>query len=79
MEATVSAPRSTLGRRIRRARMEMTMDQATFADKIGVSRRQVGKWELDQARPRTVYLDRIEWLTRKPAAWFLDGIPDEDL
>lgn len=79
MEAAATPARATIGRRIRRARLELGMGQQEFARRLGVTAWSVTQWENERRRPSPANLDRLEQVTRKPIAWFLDGIPDEDL
>ena len=49
----------TLGQRIRERREALGLSQEQVAEKMGVSRQAVGKWESDDARPSTDNLLRL--------------------
>ena len=42
----------TIGKKIARLRALMGLSQEQLADKVGVSRQSVSKWEIDQALPQ---------------------------
>ena len=50
-----------IGQKIMKLRSEMGLSQEELAEKLGVSRQTVSKWELDQAFPQ---LDKIIFLSR---------------
>lgn len=66
-------PDWSLGDRIRKARVTVSMNQREFADAIKVKEGSLAAWETDRAQPRNVVAvsKRIEMLTRIPAGWIL--------
>ena len=73
--ASVSTP-ETFAHRVRRARVELGLDQRTFARRLDVSPATVARWETGRsARPRPLYLQRLSALTGRPISYFTDGLP----
>lgn len=74
------AAASTFAQRVRRARIELGLDQRSFAKRLGVSAATVTRWETGKsAHPRPLYLQRLSRLTQRPIDYFTDGISDEAL
>ena len=63
----------TIGQRIKTLRVLYWLSQQEFADRVGVSRRQVAYWENDQDAPSTERLPRICQVLRVDANWLLTG------
>lgn len=68
------APQWTVGDRLRKARELTGLDQAAFADEIGVSRNTVSKYERSDKPPRPIVL-RV-WAVRCGVSreWLVSGI-----
>lgn len=59
--------------RIRGARKDKDLSQAEFADKVGVSMRQVGYWESGEDKPSSDKIVRICEVLNVSAHWLLTG------
>ena len=60
----------TCGERIRQEREKRKLSQEDLAERMGVSRQAVGKWEADQSRPTREKLERLSALfDLPPEAW----------
>lgn len=55
--ATEEAP--TFGQHLRHRRLKLGLTQQQIADKLGVTKAQVGQWERDEALPSTPRLPRL--------------------
>lgn len=69
-----------LGRRIRKAREDIGLSQASLAEKIGYTQSTVAQWESAKRHPSIDDLFRISMATGKPVSWLLDltdeqGVP----
>ncbi len=51
---------ASLGKHIRRARIDQGLTQAAVADKLGTSQATVHNWEADRSRPKEDQLQRLE-------------------
>lgn len=51
---------ATLGKHIRRARVEQGFSQGTLASKLGVRQATVSNWENDKGRPDVTKLKKME-------------------
>lgn len=69
----VSIPAWTFGDRLRKARREVGLGQAEFADALGVGRQAYAAWESDRNTPRDItgMAEQLERVTGVPRAWFL--------
>jgi transcriptional regulator with XRE-family HTH domain len=76
MAATVSPVAPGLGRRIRSARRALGVAQGDFAERIGVNRNMVIRYERSQAVPRRKVLARIAREGQVTVEWLL-GEADE--
>lgn len=65
----------TLGQRIRARRETLGLSQEQIAEKMGVSRQAVGKWESDDARPSTDNLLRLAALLEMEVQELAAGEP----
>lgn len=68
-----SIPTWTVGDRLRKARQHAGLEQAEFADEIGISRGTVLNYENDRVKPRTIVLRAWSLRTGVPLHWLLDG------
>lgn len=66
-------PVLSLGDRLRMARKRAHLDQDRMADRMGVSRHSVSKWERDVTEPRLS--DGAKWaeITHVPLEWLATG------
>ena len=64
------------GERIRQARLRAGMSQEDLAHKVGVSARNVVRWETGRTRPRVVHLLRIAEVCGVPVTALLDDGDD---
>lgn len=69
--------KKALGRRIALARNEAGLTQPKLAEKLGVNRSQVAKYESGENSPRFEKLARLAEVTGKPIAWFFESAADE--
>jgi len=65
--------RSTLGDRVREARTNRDLDQASLAEKIGVATRTVQRWEKGEQVPDGRAIMKIARATTVQASWLLTG------
>ncbi len=65
--------RSTMGDRLRSARENKELDQATLAEKIGVATRTLQRWEKGEQVPDGVSITRIAKATQVHPTWLLTG------
>lgn len=72
-----SAPRSTLGDLLRRARLDAGLEQAELAEKVGVSRAAIGAWERDRSAPDFPWVKRIVAVTG--ATWLFEEPYRDDI
>lgn len=75
--STTPAPRWTLGERIRKARLDAALDQTQLAQRLGIARQTLSRWESDLTGPRVADLRRLADLTGVPAAWLLGEVTEE--
>ena len=68
---------TTLGRKIRTARVIAGMKQEELARYVGVSRSAVGQWEKDETEPSALKLITIARATQQPLGWFAEGLSVE--
>ncbi|MDH4069443.1 MAG: XRE family transcriptional regulator [Ignavibacteria bacterium] len=66
----------TIGDRIRKAREEKEMDQATLAAKAGVVTRTLQRWEKGEQTPDGVAITKLARATSVQASWILTGEGD---
>jgi transcriptional regulator with XRE-family HTH domain len=73
----IPIPEWTLGDRLRKARRQVHLSQAEFADRLGENQKTYAAWELDTSFPRNVLTvaKRVEAMTGIPAGWVL-GVLD---
>lgn len=62
------------GARLREARLEQGLSQARLAEMIGVSLRNVTRWESGATQPRAETLLRIAQVLGKPLPFFFDDV-----
>lgn len=67
----------SLGEKIQRLRKENTLTQEALADKLGVSRQAISKWELDEALPDLNKLITISKLFQVSTDYLLDDELDQ--
>lgn len=65
--------KSTIGERLREARENRSMDQATLAVKVGIVTRTLQRWEKGEQVPDGLYLTKIAKATSVQASWLLTG------
>ncbi|MBI4535373.1 MAG: LexA family transcriptional regulator [Ignavibacteriae bacterium] len=65
--------KSTIGDRIRTARENKQLDQATLSEKIGVVTRTLQRWEKGEQVPDGVSITKIAKSTNTQASWLLTG------
>ena len=63
-----------LGEQIRRARRERGLSQEQLAEKLGVERLQVNRWENGKQQPRADALARLSNVLEKPIDWFYQKV-----
>ncbi len=68
--------KNTIGERLREARENKEMDQATLADKAGVVARTLQRWEKGEQVPDGVSITRLAKATGVQASWLLTGDGD---
>jgi len=69
----MTSPKSTIGDRIREARLNKEMDQSTLAEKIGIVTRTVQRWEKGEQIPDGAALMKIARTTNIQPNWLLTG------
>ena len=77
----------SLGQKIVRMRKQKNLQQKDLADQLGITPRQLVRWERDQVRPRPKAIEQlakflgvaIEELTAEPAPDSLDRVDDPEL
>lgn len=65
--------KKTIGQRIREARLQKELDQATLSARIDVATRTVQRWEKGEQVPDSNYLMRIAKVTGITPHWLLTG------
>lgn len=65
--------KSTIGERLREARTNKEMDQATLSEKIGVVTRTLQRWEKGEQTPDGVAITKIAKATNVHPNWLLTG------
>ena len=65
--------KSTIGERLRTARENKALDQATLAEKIGVVTRTLQRWEKGEQVPDGIAITRIAKATNVQPTWLLTG------
>ncbi len=65
--------KTTIGERLRTARENKEMDQATLAEKIGVVTRTLQRWEKGEQVPDGLAITRIAKATNVQPTWLLTG------
>ena len=68
---------TTLGGKIRTARLIGGMKQDELARAAGVSRPTVSQWENDETEPSASKLFAIARTTNQPLGWFAEGLIDD--
>jgi transcriptional regulator with XRE-family HTH domain len=68
----LEVPKWTLGDRLTKARTSADLDQAALAQKLGIGRRSLIRYERDEHRPSPAIVIAWAHLTGVPVAW-LDG------
>ena len=66
-------PTFTTGDRLRKARQLTGLEQADFADELGISRGTVRNYELDHVAPRKIVLRAWAMRTGVPLQWLVNG------
>ena len=64
---------SLLGHRIQEARQNAGLDQAEFAERIGVKPSTVEEWESDTLAPRANRIQMMSSILNVPMTWLLAG------
>ena len=65
--------KTTIGERLRSARENKGMDQATLAQKIGIVTRTLQRWEKGEQVPDGILITKIARTTNVQASWLLTG------
>jgi repressor LexA len=65
--------KSTIGERLREARENRSLDQATLAAKVGIVTRTLQRWEKGEQVPDGLYITKIAKATSVQASWLLTG------
>jgi repressor LexA len=65
--------KSTIGERLREARENKSLDQATLAAKIGIVTRTVQRWEKGEQVPDGLHITKLAKATGVQASWLLTG------
>lgn len=65
--------KSTIGERLREARENKEMDQATLAARVGIVTRTLQRWEKGEQVPDGLYINKIAKVTSVQASWLLTG------
>lgn len=65
--------KSTIGERLREARENKTLDQATLAAKVGIVTRTLQRWEKGEQVPDGLYITKVAKATSVQASWLLTG------
>lgn len=76
MPSSQSNPRSFIGTQLRRARREKKMSQEELAEKLGVHRTTLIRWESDMGHPPPEQQELLAELLERPLDWFFQGDPD---
>lgn len=71
----LEVPKWTLGDRLTKARTAAGLDQAVLAQRLGIGRRSLIRYERDEHRPSAAIVIAWAHLTGVPVAW-LDGEPE---
>ena len=61
-----------VGKRIELARRERGWTQIEFAEKMGVSRDTIWRWETEKLSPKMTVLQKIAQTTGKPSSYFME-------
>ena len=69
--------KSTIGERLREARENKSMDQATLAAKVGIVTRTLQRWEKGEQVPDGLYITKIAKVTSVQASWLLTEAADD--
>lgn len=66
-------PQWTFAERVRKVRRDMGLNQAAFAEQLGVKRESLTAWETGRNEPRSITetAERLEEVTGVPRQWFL--------
>jgi len=72
-EAVGFIPEFTVGDRLRKARQHTGLEQAEFADELGISRGTVRNYELDRVAARKIVLKAWALRTGVPLEWLETG------
>lgn len=70
-------PHFNIGDRLRKSRETTGMDQAAFADAIGVSRQSITNWETGKHAPKRIVLNAWSMATGVPEEWLRTGVVPE--
>ena len=70
--------RTGLGGKIRQVRLRVGLTQADLARKVGVSERNIVRWENNQHTPRFDHIAAIAEATGEDISFFLEGSDDDD-
>jgi repressor LexA len=65
--------KSTIGERLREARENKSLDQATLAAKIGIVTRTLQRWEKGEQVPDGLHITKLAKATGVQASWLLTG------
>jgi len=65
--------KSSIGERLREARENKSLDQATLAAKAGIVTRTLQRWEKGEQVPDGLYITKIAKATSVQASWLLTG------
>jgi len=65
--------KSTIGERLREARENKSLDQATLAAKVGIVTRTLQRWEKGEQVPDGLYITKIAKVASVQASWLLTG------
>lgn len=78
MMAAMNTVHRISGDKIRAARIELGLNKADFARRLGVGWRAPLRWEAGTVQPSPHYLMRISEVTGKDVAWFYEESPADE-
>ncbi len=70
--AAGEVPQWTMGDRLRKARQKIGLEQADFAEEIGIGRTTLINYENDKRAPKSIVLKAVALRTGVPL-WWLEG------
>ena len=67
-----------IGHNIRLARRDLTLSQVKLAGILGVTQREISRWELGGRQPNERSLRLLADALQRPVLWFFDEHPDDE-